>query len=67
MVSYLNQIRIDRARELLENPGIKIKDIANMVGFEDEKYFSRQFHKNTGMSPNEYRSQLSDKGKGQDS
>ena len=58
MVSYLNQIRIDRAKELLANPGIKIKDVANLVGYEDEKYFSRQFHKNTGISPNEYRNQL---------
>lgn len=58
MISYLNQIRIDHAKELLENPGIKIKDVANLVGFEDEKYFSRQFHKTTGMSPNEYRSQM---------
>lgn len=60
MVSYLNQIRIDRAKELLANPGIKIKDVANLVGYEDEKYFSRQFHKNTGISPNEYRNQLNE-------
>lgn len=58
MISYLNQVRIDHAKELLENPGIKIKDVANLVGFEDEKYFSRQFHKTTGLSPNEYRSQV---------
>lgn len=64
MISYLNQIRIDHAKELLENPGIKIKDIANLVGFEDEKYFSRQFHKNTGLSPNEYRNQLGNKSVG---
>lgn len=58
MVSYLNQIRIDHAKELLENPGVKIKDVANLVGFEDEKYFSRQFHKSTGLSPNDFRAQL---------
>ncbi len=61
MISYLNQIRIDHAKELLTNPGMKIKDIAYLVGFEDEKYFSRQFHKNTGLSPNEYRNQLGNK------
>lgn len=60
MVSYLNQIRIDHAKKLLANPGIKIKDVANLVGYEDEKYFSRQFHKNTGISPNEYRNQLNE-------
>ena len=61
MVSYLNQIRIDHAKELLETPGVKIKDVANLVGFEYEKYFSRQFHKNTGLSPNEYRAQFMSK------
>lgn len=60
MISYLNQTRIDHAKELLTNPSIKIKDVANLVGYEDEKYFSRQFHKNTGVSPNEYRNQLSE-------
>ena len=50
--------RAGHAKELLENPGVKIKDVANLVGFEDEKYFSRQFHKSTGLSPNDFRAQL---------
>lgn len=60
MISYLNQIRIDHAKKLLQNSSNKIKDIANLVGFEDEKYFSRQFHKHTGLSPNEYRLALTE-------
>lgn len=32
MVSYLNQIRIDHAKELLENPGVKIKDVGKSGG-----------------------------------
>lgn len=58
MVSYLTEIRVNHAKELLENPDIRVRDIANLVGFEDEKYFSRQFHKVMGMSPNEYRQRL---------
>ena len=55
---YIAEGGITYAKELLETPGVKIKDVANLVGFEDEKYFSRQFHKNTGLSPNEYRAQF---------
>lgn len=55
MVTYLNDLRISQARHLLEDPGIRIRQIAHDVGFEDEKYFSRQFKKVTGMTPGEYR------------
>ena len=55
MVTYLNNLRITQARYLLADPGIRIRQIAHDVGFEDEKYFSRQFKKVTGMTPAEYR------------
>ena len=55
MIAYLTSLRIGHAKEFLANPDIRIKDIASLVGFEDEKYFSRQFRKTTGMTPNEYR------------
>ena len=34
--------------------GLKIYQIAEMVGYEDEKHFSQLFKKNTGISPSEY-------------
>ncbi len=55
MVTYLNDLRINHAKRLLEDSSIKIRQIAHEVGYEDEKYFSRQFKKVTGMTPNEYR------------
>lgn len=55
MITYLNNIRIGQAKELLKDPLVKIRQIAHEVGFEDEKYFSRQFKKSTGMTPNDYR------------
>ena len=55
MIAYLTSLRIGHSKEFLANPDIRIKDIASLVGFEDEKYFSRQFRKTTGMTPNEYR------------
>ncbi|RRJ64607.1 response regulator [Paenibacillus oralis] len=57
-LEYLHKIRIDRATELLSNPGIKISEIAYQVGYQDEKYFSQVFRKHTGLTPNQYRNNL---------
>ena len=55
MITYLNELRIRQAKHLLEDPAILVRQIAHDVGFEDEKYFSRQFKKITGMTPGDYR------------
>ena len=54
----LNSIRIEKAKELLEDPSLRIGDIADMVGFLDMAHFSRVFKKQTGVSANEYRNSL---------
>lgn len=51
----LNSARMDKARELLKDPSLKIYDVAEMVGFQDLAHFSRVFKKMEGMSANEYR------------
>ena len=51
----LNQIRINKAKDLLKNPALRIADIAEQVGFMDVAHFSRVFKKTAGVSPNEYR------------
>ena len=51
----INVIRLDRARELLENTGRKIQDISEEVGFQDVAHFSRIFKNYVGCSPKEYR------------
>lgn len=55
MITYLNNIRMEHAKQMLWDPLVRIRQIALDVGFEDEKYFSRQFKKTTGMTPNDYR------------
>jgi two-component system response regulator YesN len=55
---YLSKIRIDKSKMLLLNPHLRISQIADMVGYQDEKYFSKVFKKNEGISPNEYRKQM---------
>lgn len=52
---YISGIRIDKAKLLLLNPHLRIAQVAAMVGYEDEKYFSKVFKKAVGVSPNEYR------------
>ncbi|AZN43182.1 response regulator [Paenibacillus albus] len=52
---YIGRIRIAKAQRLLENPNMRVVQIAQMVGYQDEKYFSKVFKKLTGMTPNEYR------------
>lgn len=53
---YINQRRIDRAKEMIiNNPVKKIGDIAAEVGFESNSYFATVFRKQEGLSPNKYR------------
>lgn len=54
----LNNIRIEKAKELLKDPSLRIGDIADMVGFLDMAHFSRVFKRQTGFSANEYRNSL---------
>ena len=53
----LNGIRIEKAKELLKDPAMRIGDIAEEVGFLDLAHFSRVFKKLNGISANEYRNQ----------
>ena len=52
---YLTRIRLERSQELLAETSMSIKDIALMVGYPDEKYYSRLFKKTTGIKPTDYR------------
>ena len=52
---YLTSVRIKKAKELLLNPEISIKRIAELSGFEDFYYFSKVFKKETGLSPMQFR------------
>lgn len=53
--TYLNRIRIEKSKKLLLENGVKLVDIANMMGFEDQSYFSKVFKKLTGVSPGKFK------------
>jgi two-component system response regulator YesN len=52
---YVNQLRIDKASQLLLDEGLSISLIARTVGFSNEEYFFRVFKKITGQTPSEFR------------
>lgn len=52
---FINQCRIDRAKDLLRNSETSISMIASQVGFDNFSYFSTLFKKMTGVSPQTFR------------
>lgn len=51
---YILNLRIAKAKELLQNKGIKIQSVAQAVGYDDPAYFVRKFKQATGVTPTEY-------------
>lgn len=54
-VEYVNNLRVAKAMEMLNNHSISITDICYTVGFNDAAYFNKVFRKETGLSPRMYR------------
>lgn len=54
-VRYINNLRITRSRELLLTGLYSVGEVCFMSGFHDESRFSREFKKNTGVPPSEYK------------
>jgi AraC-like DNA-binding protein/ligand-binding sensor protein len=55
---YLSRIRVEKAKNLLLNPNLRISEIAFEVGFQSLTHFNRVFKKIQGQSPSEYRHRL---------
>ena len=53
--SYLNHIRIEMSKRLLLDDSVVLVDVSNIVGYEDQSYFSKVFKKVTGVSPGKFR------------
>jgi AraC family transcriptional regulator len=47
--------RMDRARSLLQRPGLSVTQIGIQIGFRETSSFTRAFRKFTGLTPSEYR------------
>ncbi|MNO83056.1 Xylose operon regulatory protein [compost metagenome] len=55
---YVQKVRMDKAQKLLDDPGLKIQDISEMLGYKDKNYFSKAFRNYYSISPSEYRNQM---------
>lgn len=53
--AYLNEYRIEKAKVLMADPRINIKDIGIACGYSDSNYFARVFKRITGQTPSDYR------------
>ncbi len=52
---YLMEIRLDKAKDLLRNINLRIKNISHESGFNDPNHFCRIFKKKTGLNPTDWR------------
>ena len=55
---YLSRVRLERAKNLLLNPNLRISEIAYEVGFQSLTHFNRVFKRILGRSPTDYRVRL---------
>ena len=53
--SFITQKRVERAKEYLESTDLKIKEISQLIGYNNVEHFSRTFKKETDESPDFYR------------
>lgn len=55
---YVSRVRIEKAKNLLLNPNLRVSEVAFEIGFQSLTHFNRVFKKIVGQSPTEYREQL---------
>lgn len=55
LIDYLQNLRIEEAKRLLETTERPAEDVSADVGYEDASFFRRLFRRHTGMSPGQYR------------
>ncbi|HHV09470.1 MAG TPA: response regulator [Clostridiales bacterium] len=58
---YLNCTRIEHAKRMLEDKGVKVNQVAAAVGFNDVGYFGKTFKRYTGMMPSDFQKEPRDK------
>ena len=54
-IEYLTRVRIDKAKELLVDANVSVKEAGIQSGYSDPNYFSRIFKKQMDMTPSEYK------------
>lgn len=52
---YLTRVRMERAKELLQQTSLPVSEICAQVGYSDLKHFTQNFKKETNLNPGQYR------------
>jgi transcriptional regulator GlxA family with amidase domain len=55
IIDYVQNLRIEHAKRMLEHPSTAVDEISAESGYEDASFFRRIFRRRTGLSPSEYR------------
>jgi len=63
LIHYINNVRMNKAAELILIGHTYIKEVSSLVGIIDQFYFSRVFKKHFGVSPTEYRAHMMQAGR----
>ena len=63
---YRLKLRMEKARDLLNDPERRVSDVAFEAGFESIPYFNRAFRRRFGCSPSEFRARLNERNPGQE-
>jgi len=58
--AYLNQFRVGKAMQLMQDPRMNMREISTACGYTDANYFTRVFKRITGQTPTEYRNGLTE-------
>ena len=54
-IKFINNLRIKKAKELLTTTSMKISEISEICGFENQYYFAKKFKSDTHLTPSNYR------------
>lgn len=54
-VTYVNNLRVETGKKLLLDSSVPLLEVAGMVGFDEQSYFTKVFKKTTGITPGKFR------------
>lgn len=55
---YLARVRVEKAKNMLQNPHLRVSEVAFETGFESISQFNRSFKRITGLAPTQYRAEF---------
>lgn len=58
-IDYVTSVRINKAMCIMEDPTVKIYEVAELVGYSNQHYFCKAFKKTMGFPPTEFRGGIS--------